>query len=172
MSLPALGLDNVSWEIMSLNRDKLTAIPCDNGQIIGRSGPLHFIGLLLEFLELHCQLTLADFVIGEGLEMRREAEPRHGSDEPFGGVVLVPFNSVTVIHRELMMEVVISFANGYKCGDKVVTRSVFVIEWGLSEIVCKTVDAECRLGHVNKYGMRRDEIELTWWTNISRMAPA
>jgi hypothetical protein len=114
--------------IESLRRNTLTAIPCDDGQIIGRSGPLHFIGLLLEFLELHCQLTLADFVIGEGLEMRRETEPRHGSDEPFGGVVLVPFDGVTVIHGKLMMEVVVSLADGHESREDVITRSVLVIK--------------------------------------------
>jgi hypothetical protein len=135
---------------MSPNRDKLTAIPRDDGQIIRRSGPLHFISLFLEFLELHCQLTLADFVIREGLEMRSKADPKHGSDEPFGWVILVPFDGVTVVHWELMMEVMVSLADGNESGENVIARGVLVIERGFTEPVSEGVDAERGLYHVRQ----------------------
>jgi hypothetical protein len=66
-------------------------------------------------------------------------------DEPFGGVVLVPFNGITIVHGELMMEVVITFTNICKSSDDMVTRDVLVIKWSLSKPVSKRVDTECRL---------------------------
>ena len=49
--------------------------------------------------------------------MRRQSKFGASRDEPFGGVVLVPPDSVTVVSRELVMEVVISFSKGDKRGD-------------------------------------------------------
>lgn len=120
----------------------LEAIPGDDGKIVGGSGPLEVLSLSLDLLELHGNLALADFVIGECLEMRCEAEERHGSDEPLGGVVLIPFDGITVVHGELMVEVVVTFTDGDESGEDVVTRSVLVIERRLSEPVSEGVYAK------------------------------
>ena len=39
---------------------------------------------------------------------------------------------LTVVHGELVVEVVVALADGHKCGDPVVTRRVLVIEGRLS----------------------------------------
>ena len=82
--------------------------------------------------------------------MRSEADPKHGSDEPFGGVVLVPFDGVTVIHWELMMEIMVSFADGNESGKDVIARGVLVIERSLTEPVSEGIDAERGLYHVRQ----------------------
>lgn len=69
------------------------------------------------------------------LQVARESHLLACPDEPFGRVVLVPFDSITVVHRELMVEVVVAFTNGGKGSDDVVARSVLVIKGSLSEPV-------------------------------------
>jgi hypothetical protein len=55
--------------------------------------------------------------------MRRQANPRHDGNEQFRGIVLVPLDRIPVVHRELMVEVVIAFADSDKCGDHMVAGS-------------------------------------------------
>lgn len=82
--------------------------------------------------------------------MRSDAKEAHGLDEPLGGVVLVPANSVPVVHGELVVEVVVSFADGDQGSEEMVARGVLVVEGGLSEVVSKGVDAKrgLRIGNV------------------------
>jgi hypothetical protein len=75
----------------------------------------------------------------------RETELLANPDDPFGRVVLVPFDGVTVVHWELMVEVVITFADSRKSGDDMVAWGVLVIERSLSEPVSKRIDAKCGL---------------------------
>ena len=77
--------------------------------------------------------------------MAGETEPSADGDEPLGGVVLVPSDGVTVVHGELVVEVVVAFADGGESGDEVVTRGVLVVEGRLAEPVGERVDAEGRL---------------------------
>ena len=67
--------------------------------------------------------------------MRRQANPRHDGNGPFRGAVLVPLDRVPVVHGELMVQVVIAFADSDECGDHVVLGSVLVIERRLTEPV-------------------------------------
>jgi galactokinase/mevalonate kinase-like predicted kinase len=71
-----------------------------------------------------------------------ESDSRHGRDEPFGRVVLEPLDCVSEIHRELMMEVVVSFTNGAESSKEVIAGSVLVIERLVSEPVSERVDTE------------------------------
>lgn len=64
------------------------------------------------------------------------------NDEPLGWIILIPFDSVSIVHRELMVEVVVAFTDGDESSDEMVTRSVLIIEGGFSEIVSKRIDAE------------------------------
>jgi hypothetical protein len=66
-------------------------------------------------------------------------------DEPLRRVILIPLDRVSVIHWELVVEIVITFPDGNQSGDQMITRSVLVIKGRLSQPVCKRVDAECRL---------------------------
>lgn len=49
-------------------------------------------------------------------------------DEPFGGIVLIPSDGITVVHGELMVEIVVTFANGDERSDKMVLGCVLIIE--------------------------------------------
>jgi hypothetical protein len=69
------------------------------------------------------------------LQMACKSEFVAYPDKPLGRIVLVPFDGITIVHRELMVEVVVAFANGGKGSDDVVARSVFVIEGSISEPV-------------------------------------
>ena len=95
-----------------------------------------------QLLELHRKLPFADLVVGEDLEVAGESELLHGPNEPLGRVILVPLDSVTVVHGELMVEVVIAFADGDERGDHVVAGSVLVVEGTLAEPVSEGVDTE------------------------------
>ena len=80
--------------------------------------------------------------------MASETELLHDPDEPLSRVILVPLDGVTVVHGELVVEVVVTLADGAERGDHVVARGVLVVEGGLTKPVGKGVDAEGRL-----YGM-------------------
>lgn len=88
--------------------DQRTAFPVDNGKIVRVCGPFEVILACLEPLQLHSQKTLVDLRVGEGTKMASQPEPTAHGDEPFSGIILVPFHSISVIHWELMMEIVIT----------------------------------------------------------------
>ena len=123
----------------------LEFVPRDDGQGIRGLGPLELLLQLMSVLQLHCQLTFLDFVVGESLKMRGQTNSLHRADEPLGGIILVPLDSVTVVHGELVVEVVVTFTDSDESSDHVVARSVLVIEGSLAEPVSERVDAESRL---------------------------
>ncbi len=49
----------------------------------------------------HFQFALLDFVFREDTKIIRKTEPAHGTDEPLGGVVVEPPNSVAKIVGKL-----------------------------------------------------------------------
>jgi len=101
--------------------------------------------LRLQLLQLHRVLSLLNLVIGEPLQVGSQTESRHGGDEPFGWVVLEPFDGISEVHRELVVEVMVTLADGAKCGEEVVARSVLVVERLVPEPVGKRVDTERRV---------------------------
>ena len=105
-----------------------------------------------ELLQLHRKLALPNLIIREGLKMACQTDRLHDPDEPLGGVILVPFDRVAVIHGELVVEVVITFTNRDESSDHVVTRSVLVIEWRVTKPVSEGVHTEGGLSErdVNK----------------------
>lgn len=60
--------------------------------------------------------------------MTGQTELAADPDEPFSGIILVPLNSIPVVHRELVVEVVITLANGHESSDEMVSGRVLVIE--------------------------------------------
>ena len=77
--------------------------------------------------------------------MTREPEPITDRDEPFRRVPLVPFRSVPIIHRELMMEVVVALPKGHKRRDEVVSWRVLIIECAFTQPMSQRIDREGRL---------------------------
>lgn len=77
------------------------------------------------------------------LQMRGKTQPTTDSDEPFGGVVLVPPDGVPKIRGELMVKVVITLAQCDHCSDDVITGSVLVVKRCIAEPVSQRVDTKC-----------------------------
>jgi hypothetical protein len=121
----------------------LEAIPADDGKVVRVGGPFEISTNLLQLLEFHGELTLLDFVVGEALEVASKTDPAANANEPLGRIVLVPFDSIAIIGGELVMEIVVSFTDGNKCGQDVVARRVLIVEWSITEIMREGVDAEC-----------------------------
>ena len=124
---------------------RLESIPRNNRHLLLVRRPRQALLFGAELLQLHRQLALCDFVLGEDLQVRREPEFLAGGDKPLGRVVLVPLDGVAVVHGELVVEVVVTLADGDEGGDHVVAGSVLVIEGSLAEPMGKGVDTERRL---------------------------
>ena len=74
--------------------------------------------------------------------MRGKAEHAAKRDKPFRRVILIPLDGIPVIHRELVVEVVVTLADGHKRSDEMVARSVLVIKRRLAKVMSKRVDTE------------------------------
>jgi len=59
----------------------------------------------------------------------------------------MPFDGITVVAGELVMEVMVSFAKSDKGSDNVIARRVTVVKWLVSEPMGKRVDTEGCLLH-------------------------
>lgn len=123
-------------------KKKLTAIPANHGEIIGVRSELEVLLGLPQALELHGQLALLHLVVGERPQVGRETELVADPYEPLGRIVLIPLDSIAVVHRELVVEVVVPLAVCDERGDHMVARGVLVVKRRLPEPVCKGVDTE------------------------------
>ena len=63
-------------------------------------------------------------------------------NKPLRGIILIPFDSIAVVHRKLVVEIVVTFTDGNECSGKVIARCMLVIEWRFAKPVCKRVDAK------------------------------
>lgn len=128
-SLPVLGL---------LNK----VVPVNDGKLLKWETPIKLGALLVEFLLLLLKAALLDLVLAECLEVGGETELLPSPDAPLGRVILVPLDSVAVVGRKLVVEVMVTLAEGDQCSDDVITRAVAVVKGLLTEPVGKRVDAE------------------------------
>ena len=137
-----------------------TTFPADDREVVIVAWPRKRLLSFSQFLQLHCQLSLANFVVGEhlkieinapmamsmcrpaNLEMAGKTKLLAYPDEPFGGIILIPPNCVSVVHRELVVKVVIALSNCDQGGDQMVARRVFVIKRRFSQPVCKGIDTK------------------------------
>lgn len=74
--------------------------------------------------------------------MTRKTELLANPDDPLGRVILVPFDGVTIVHGELMVEIMITLANSRKSRDDMVAWGVLIIKGCLSEPMSKRVDTK------------------------------
>ena len=65
--------------------------------------------------------------------MRRKADLLAYPDEPFCGIVLIPSDGITVVHGKLVMEIVVTFANGDESSHKMVLGRMLIIERRVSK---------------------------------------
>jgi len=123
----------------------LENLPTDDGQVIAVRRPGKLLLCLPETFELHCQLAFTDFIVWEDLQMTSQSKLLAAPNEPFRRIILVPLDSVPVIHRELVVEIVVPFANGDEGGDEMVSGGVLVIKRSLAQPMRKGVNAECAM---------------------------
>lgn len=144
-------LDEVSHVVDNTsNSNKATAalgfgnvvVPVNDRKLLKRNTPVQLGTLLIELLLQLLKTTLLDLVLSELLEVVGEAHLLPGPDGPLGRVVLPPFDSVTVVRGELVVEVVVALAEGHESGDDVITGRVAVVERLVTEPVSQGVDAE------------------------------
>lgn len=117
-------------------------VPADNGELLERGTPVESGTLPVELLLHLLNTALLNFVGTELLEVVGEAKVLPDTDGPLGGVVLVPLDGVTVVGGELVVEVVVSLAEGDEGSDNVITGRVAVVEGLVTEPVSQGVDAE------------------------------
>lgn len=131
-----------SNEALSFLRLSNEVIPVNNGELVKRNTPVKGSTLLVKLLLKLLDAALLDLVGAELLQLVGKTKLLPQPDGPLGGVVLPPLDSVAVVGRELMVEVVITLAESDKGGDDVVTRRVSVVERLLTDPVGKRIDAE------------------------------
>lgn len=74
--------------------------------------------------------------------MTGQADLLAAPNEPLGGIILVPLDGITVIHRELMMEIMIPLADGNERSKEMVAWCMLVVEWRRSKPVSDGVDTK------------------------------
>lgn len=145
--------------LVVVQRQVLEFLPSEDRQIGDGCTVSELTSDSSELLLLHLDLALGDFVAGELLQVIGETELGKCPDEPLGGIVLVVDNSVAVVLRELMVEVVITFTQSSKGSNPVVARGMMIIEGIFTKPVRKAVDAESRM--MNKTQSEDSSIKVT-----------
>ncbi|KAH3665888.1 hypothetical protein OGAPHI_004077 [Ogataea philodendri] len=112
----------------------------------------HSVDLLLLLL----QNSLVNGVLREFLEVEGQADLRHAVNDNLGWVVLVPLQSVSVVRRELVVEVVVAFSESNQSGQDVVSWGSSVVKWLLSNPVSKRVHTESSL--LNEGGSEQSSV--------------
>ena len=79
------------------------------------------------------------------LQLVGQTDLLHSPDEPFGRIILVPFNGIPVVHRELVVEIVVTLSDGDKGSYHMISGCMLVIEWSLTKPMSERVDTEGRL---------------------------
>jgi hypothetical protein len=120
----------------------LVVVPFHDWKLLERNTPVEFRSFLVEFLLLLLNTALFDFVGLELFEIKSKAHLLPQPDGPFGGIILMPLDSIAVVGWELVVEVVVSLAESDQGSDDVIPRRVSVVKWLISKPVSKGIDAE------------------------------
>jgi len=120
-------------------------VPVNDWQLLQRNTPVKCLSLLVKLLLQLLETTLLDLVLLELLKIVCQAKLLPGPDSPFCRVILMPFDSVAVIRRELVVEVVVTFSEGNECSNDVITWGIAVIEGLITEPMCQGVNTESSL---------------------------
>ena len=84
--------------------------------------------LVLQTLDIHGEDALLYFSVRECLEVARQPDLFATCNEPLSRIPLVPFDSVSIVHRELVVKVMIPLAEGHNGGDEVISRCQLIVE--------------------------------------------
>ena len=74
--------------------------------------------------------------------MAREPKFVANCDKPFGRVPLIPFRSVPVVHRKLVMEIMVSLPECHKRCNEMIFWRVLVIECAFAQPMSQRVYRE------------------------------
>lgn len=133
-------------------------VPRDHGKLLQRDTPVEFSSLLVELLLELLNTTLLDFVRLELFQIIGKAKLLPHPDCPLGGVILMPFDGITIVRGKFVMEVVVTFTESDKSSDDVVTRRVAVVKWLVTKPVSQRVDAKgCLLDEEDSKNSSIDE---------------
>lgn len=120
-------------------------VPFHDWELLERNTPVEFGTALVDLLLQLLDTSLFDLVGAELFQVVCQTELLPSPDHPFGWVILMPFDRVTIIGGELVVEVVVTFTHRDQSSEDVVTRRVAVIEGLISQIMGQGVHAEGRL---------------------------
>lgn len=121
--------------------------------------PVDLLADLFYVLLSHLSSAHLDFVGWEDLQVVGKTEESKRTNEPFGWVVVIELDSVSVVIGELVVEVVVTLAKGEKSSDDGITRSVLVTVGVSTEVVSQAVDAES--GMVNEHKTQNSSVEIS-----------
>lgn len=123
----------------------LEVIPLHDWKGVEGYAPVQLRTLLIELLLQLLYSALLNLILLELLKIEGEPKLLPQPDGPFGGVILPKLDGVAIIAGEFVVEIVVTFSEGYESREDVVTRRVAVVEWLVAKPVCKRVDAESGL---------------------------
>jgi hypothetical protein len=111
----------------------LTRFPTNDRQVVRIVRPRKTVLRLFEFLQMHRQPSFLDLLVRKHTKMRSQPKPLAHCNEPLGWIPLVPFHSIAIIHRKLVMKVVVALAESEDSSEKMVSRRMLVIEGRISQ---------------------------------------
>ena len=123
----------------------LIGVPVNDWELLQRNTPVESLSLLVKLLLELLETALLNLILLELLEIVGETELLPEPDGPFRRVILMPFDGITVVGREFVVEVVITLSKRNESSNDVVTRRVAVIEGLITKPVGQGVDAESGL---------------------------
>ena len=123
----------------------LIVVPFHHGQVLEHVRLQQLRVLAIEPLLLLLEAALVDLVLTELFEIVGQAQLLPQPDGPLGGIELMPGDPVPVVRGELVVEVVVPFAQRDESRERVIPGGVAVVERLVSEPVGDGVDAEGRL---------------------------
>jgi len=113
-------------ELISLLHNLIEYFASDDWQLICGDSPVQSLLLLVQHLLLHLNLPLLDNVVIKNFEVVRLADIVKRLNDPFGGVILVKLDGVSVVIGELVVEVVVTLAKSQQGCDDTVAGGVFI----------------------------------------------
>ena len=120
----------------------LVSVPVDDRQLLESNTPVKSLSLLVKLLLHLLETALFDFILLELLQVVSETQLLPDPDRPLSWVILKPFDSIAVVRWELVVEVVVTFAQCDESSDNMITWRIAVIEWLVAEPMGQGVDTE------------------------------
>jgi len=144
-------LDEVGYIVDDTsNSNKGTAIlglsliifPADDRQLLQRNTPVKSLSLLVELLLQLLEPAFLNLILLKLLQVICETKLLPDPDRPLCRVILMPFDSIAVVRREFVVEIVVTLTKSDKSSDNMITGRVAVVEWLVAEPMSQGIDTE------------------------------